>query len=55
MPPFYTEDGGMVSGEDREAKAAQWRIGCRDCRRRRLLKESLVDYCRRHRFKPGEA
>ena len=42
----------MESGEDRLAKGAEWL--------RRLpeaadLKESLVDYCRRRGFKPGEA
>jgi hypothetical protein len=42
----------MVSGEDREAKALQWLQRLQEAA---ALKESLVDYCRRHRFKPGEA
>jgi hypothetical protein len=42
----------MVSGEDREAKAAQW---LRRLQEAAALKESLVEYCRRHGFKPGEA
>ncbi len=51
MPPVSTEGGGMVSGEDRETKAAQWLHRLREAA---ALKESLVDYCR-HGFKPGEA
>ena len=42
----------MVSGEDREAKAAQWLQRLQEAV---ALKESLVDYCRRRGFKPGEA
>jgi hypothetical protein len=42
----------MVSGEDREAKAAQWLQRLQEAA---ALKESLVDYCRRCGFKPGEA
>jgi hypothetical protein len=42
----------MVSGEDREAKAVQWLQRLQEAA---ALKESLVDYCRRHGFKPGEA
>ncbi len=42
----------MVSGEDREAKAAQWLQRLQEAA---ALKESLVDYCRRRGFKPGEA
>jgi hypothetical protein len=42
----------MVRGEDREAKAAQWLQRLQEAA---ALKESLVDYCRRHGFKPGEA
>jgi hypothetical protein len=42
----------MVSGEDREAKAAQWLLRLQEAA---ALKEPLVDYCRRHGFKPGEA
>ena len=42
----------MVSGGDREAKAAQW---LRRLQEAAALKESLVDYCRRHGLKPGEA
>ena len=42
----------MVSSEDREAKAAQWLQRLEEAA---ALKESLVDYCRRRGFKPGEA
>jgi hypothetical protein len=42
----------MVSGEDREAKATQWLQRLQEAA---ALKESLVDYCRRRGFKPGEA
>jgi hypothetical protein len=42
----------MMSREDREAKAAQWLQRLREAT---ALKESLVDYCRRRGFKPGEA
>jgi hypothetical protein len=42
----------MVSSEDREAKAAQWLQRLQEAA---ALKESLVDYCRRRGFKPGEA
>jgi hypothetical protein len=42
----------MVRGEDREAKAAQW---LRRLQEAAALKEPLVDYCRRHGFRPGEA
>jgi hypothetical protein len=42
----------MVSGEDREAKAVQWLQRLQEAA---ALKESLVDYCRRRGFKPGEA
>ena len=42
----------MVSGEDREAKAAQWLQRLQEAA---ASKESLVDYCRRRGFKPGEA
>jgi hypothetical protein len=42
----------MVSGEDREAKAARWLQRLQEAA---ALKESLVDYCRRRGFKPGEA
>lgn len=42
----------MVSGEDREAKAAQWLQRLQEAA---ALKESLVDYCRRRGFKLGEA
>jgi hypothetical protein len=53
MPPVYkTEDGGMLSNEDREAKAAQWLQRLQEAA---SLKESLVDYCRRHGLRPGEA
>jgi hypothetical protein len=42
----------MVSTEDREAKAAQWLQRLQEAA---ALKESLVDYCRRRGFRPGEA
>ena len=42
----------MVSSEDREAKAAQWLQRLQEVA---VSKESLVDYCRRRGFKPGEA
>ena len=42
----------MVSSEDREAKAALWLQRLQEAA---ALKESLVDYCRRRGFKPGEA
>jgi hypothetical protein len=42
----------MVSSEDREAKAAQWLQRLQEAA---ASKESLVDYCRRRGFKPGEA
>jgi hypothetical protein len=42
----------MVSNEDREAKAAQWLQRLEEAA---ALKESLVDYCRRHGLRPGEA
>ena len=42
----------MVSGEDWEAKAAQWLQRLQEAA---ASKESLVDYCRRGGFKPGEA
>ena len=38
--------------EDREAKAELWLQRLQEAAG---LKESLVDYCRRHGFKPGEA
>jgi hypothetical protein len=34
----------MISGEDREAKAAEWLERLQEAA---ALKESLVDYCRR--------
>jgi hypothetical protein len=42
----------MVSSGDREAKAAQWLQRLQEAA---ASKESLVDYCRRRGFKPGEA
>lgn len=42
----------MVSTEDREAKAAQWLQRLQEAA---ALKMSLVDYCRRHGLRPGEA
>jgi hypothetical protein len=42
----------MISSEDRETKAAQWLQRLQEAA---ALKESLVDYCRRRGFKPGEA
>ena len=42
----------MVSSEDREAKAALWQQRLQEAA---ALKESLVDYCRRRGFRPGEA
>jgi len=41
-----------MSNEDREAKAAQWLQRLQEAA---ALKESLVDYCRRRGFRPGEA
>lgn len=41
-----------MMGEDREAKAELWLQRLQEAAG---LKESLVDYCRRHGFKPGEA
>jgi hypothetical protein len=42
----------MLSNEDREAKAAEWLQRLQEAA---SLKESLVDYCRRHGLRPGEA
>jgi hypothetical protein len=42
----------MLSNEDREAQAAQWLQRLQEAA---ALKESLVDYCRRHGLRPGEA
>jgi hypothetical protein len=42
----------MLSNEDREAKAVEW---LRRLREAEDLQESLVDYCRRHGLRPGEA
>jgi hypothetical protein len=42
----------MLSNEDREAKAVQWLQRLQEAA---ALKESLVDYCRRHGLRPGEA
>jgi hypothetical protein len=42
----------MVSKEDREAKATLWLQRLQEAA---ALKESLVDYTRRHGLKPGEA
>jgi hypothetical protein len=42
----------MVSEEDRKTKSAQWLQRLQEAA---SLKESLVDYCRRHGFQPGEA
>jgi hypothetical protein len=42
----------MVSNEDREAKGVEWLQRLQEAA---SLKESLVDYCRRRGFKPGEA
>ncbi len=42
----------MISGEDREAKAAEWLERLQEAA---ALKESLVDYCRRRGLRPGEA
>lgn len=42
----------MVSNEDREAKAAEW---LQRLQAAAALKVSLVDYCRRHGLRPGEA
>jgi hypothetical protein len=42
----------MVSNEDREAKARQWLQRLQEAA---ALKVSLVDYCRRHGLRPGEA
>jgi hypothetical protein len=41
-----------MSNEDREAKGALWLQRLQEAA---ALKESLVDYCRRRGFKPGEA
>ena len=41
-----------MMGEDWEAKAELW---LRRLQEAAGLKESLVDYCRRHRLRPGEA
>jgi hypothetical protein len=41
-----------MSSEDREAKATQWLQRLQEAA---ASKESLVDYCRRRGFKPGEA
>jgi hypothetical protein len=41
-----------MSNEDREAKGAQWLQRLQEAA---ALKESLVDYCRRRGFRPGEA
>jgi hypothetical protein len=42
----------MVTNEDREAKAGQWLQRLQEAA---ALKMSLVDYCRRHGLRPGEA
>ena len=42
----------MVSTEDWEAKAGQWLQRLQEAA---SLKVSLVDYCRRHGLRPGEA
>lgn len=42
----------MVSNEDREAKAAEWLQRLQEAA---ALKVSLVDFCRRHGLRPGEA
>jgi hypothetical protein len=42
----------MVSNENREAKAGQWLQRLQEAA---ALKVSLVDYCRRHGLRPGEA
>jgi hypothetical protein len=44
--------GGMMSNEDREAKGAQWLQRLQEAA---VLKESLVEYCRRRGYRPGEA
>jgi hypothetical protein len=41
-----------MSNEDREAKGALWLQRLQEAA---ALKESLVDYCRRRGFRPGEA
>jgi len=41
-----------MSNEDREAKGALWQQRLQEAT---TLKESLVDYCRRRGFRPGEA
>ncbi len=51
MPPGYNE-GRHDEHEDREAKGAQWLQRLQEAA---TFKESLVDYCRRRGFRPGEA
>jgi hypothetical protein len=42
----------MISGEDREVKAAEWLERLQEAA---ASKESLVEYCRRRGLRPGEA
>jgi hypothetical protein len=52
MPPGYHEGGDVVSNEDREKQAMAWLERLREVA---AGKQSLVEYCRRHGLRPGEA
>jgi hypothetical protein len=52
MPPVTAENGGTMNNEDREAQAAAW---LERLRAAAAAKQSLVEYCRRHGLRPGEA
>lgn len=52
MSPDIVENGGEMSDEDREAKGSAW---LERLRAAAAAKQSLVEYCRRHGLRPGEA
>ena len=47
-----TKGGGMISNEDRESQALVWLERLREAT---AAKQSLVEYCRLHGLRPGEA
>lgn len=52
MWPVTAKNGGEMSNEDREAKGLAW---LERLRAAAAAKQSLVEYCRRHGLRPGEA
>jgi hypothetical protein len=52
MLPVTVRDGGTMGDEDREGQARAW---LERLQAATAAKQSLVEYCRRHGLRPGEA